>query len=1206
MTPARCTSAPQLNMAAPHLNRDHQLPPGLVEVEKRTPIRTVIVESDEFERISQSLHGALQGISSAMPLPNTQVPNTPNTPNTPSTIPMVGSTSQLDSTPPASVSPKTPESKPPVPMTQLTSQTRGSMATSFHTSALSHVTSKSHSLVVSPTATAVQKNQTTSQGAESEHHDIGGIIIGFVAAGITTAVICLLLLFFFCRHKRKREVAEGNGEQSGGKGLFGRGASRSASQNSGGSRRKLLLTRNLTRGSDEKPGDNGSEDETWRPNDAVHYPPYQHIPRNLGIDGCGAESREPTSRAVSPSSAETPLPDMPTRPPTLEIRSPPLNHRPSLPIELRTIAPSNPPIAGLARPKTAYGPAAGPSRYSLVPANGRGAQRGSNKPFNKNMTETVREIAETLTALENAQELAPPSRPSQPSDSASTRSFSPSPSVAVSRNASQSPKRNTTSSRPPPPRRGSMDEPAPLASNKNSFSNLPALHIPNSSTGGNTPRPGVSRTTSFNSLREDASGIPMVWTNGDQQSPKASPTVGYEPSMELQTLLSRQSSRRATSTVQLVLPESPIDGTMNSISTTNSSILNTFKRESNPLPIPDKSPLRGISPGRSIKSISPPPHTRAPSPCSTDDENTPTTPVRMRRRNTGYRPSRPLSKSPPPALPPLPITSEMGVASSEARNTAITRTSSGSTMHDSLSRSTASYGTWSQTTTFTNANRASGSRPHSYTGPTNRLSLPGLKDAALSRFSFAPIQEALSLPSDRINAIARTPPSAEEAVDSFFQATQDEPGTETARPSFEELEETEPQLARYVSITSTSGSCRTTIEYRSNAGSRNSRVLSRSTIRSMDMPDEYDEDDDADVVTRTDTCTDIEDVTATYTASSINRTNSSASAARRGRPRSLRDYSDMSDNTNSAYSPTLSMLNFYSSPTERCSIAAAPPSTRSSLATRRNSQVPNISIPQPQLYTHPNTQLEILHYEEAPAPIISRSAHANAMLSTGAPGATGSLSSATSPVSFTTASSSSASSSSSVSPHLNPRLDIGARLPMDGTLVPIPTPQIYSSSTEDFSPEIPGLQLQRQPSYLAFPKQYYGDLDTSSPDYKQSVESLAIPGNNSPSKLEIYVDAGIGAGTSERNISLGTESTLDHSSFRDLDTKSSSEVLEFSSDEAASSGANDTRELDLEIGSCSRVAANAVEDGTRRKRKRSAMMSGFYDGRGRSRERRLV
>ncbi|KAF3919166.1 hypothetical protein ABW21_db0209382 [Orbilia brochopaga] len=1145
-------------MAAPHPNREHQIPPAwAIVVEKRDPIKTVIVESEEFDRISQSIQAGLQDITSTMPPQDKQA-------NTFSTISVV-KTAQPDSVASAPVSPKTPESKPSLPMDQLTSQIRGSTVTGIHTSALSRHTAKSHSLHASPTITNSPKNNATHHGAEDEHHDVGGIIIGFVAAGITTAVICLLLLFFFCRHKRKREVGDASGEQNK-KGFFGRGASRSASQNSGGSRRKLLLSRKPTRGNDEKLGENGSEDETWKPNDAVHYPPYQHIPRNLEVDGYVADSREPTSRAVSPSSAETPLPDMPTRPPTLEIRSPPLNHRPSLPIELRTFAPSNPPIAGLARPKTSYGPTAGPSRYSLVPANGRGAQRGSNKNSNKNIAETVREIAETLNSLENPGKLpAPP----QFGDSSSTRSFSPSPSVTVSRNASQSSNKNAIASRLPPSRRGSLDEPITLAGDKASFASLPALKIPDSSTRANTPRPGVSRTTSFNSLREDASGIPMVWTNGDQQSPKASPTV--DPSMELHALSSRPSSRRITSTVQLVLPESPIDGTMNSISTTNSSILNSYNRQSNPLPIPEKSPLRGISPGRSIEGISPP-HTRAPSPCSTDDEATPTTPVRMRRRNTGYRPSRPLSKSPPPALPPLPIEPLVITPSAPQAGNTITRSNSSSTMHDSLSRSTASYGAWSQATTFTNANRASGSRPHSFSAATTRLSSLGLKDVALSRFSFAPIQEALSIPTDRVDAISPTPSSAEEAVDSFFQAIQDEPGPETARPSFEELEETEPQLARYVSITSTSGSCH----------------------------GEFDVDVDA--ATRTETCTDIEDATQTYT-SSIGRTDSSASMSRRGRPRSLRDYSDMSDNTNSAYSPTLSMLNFYSSPVDRCSVAAAA-SSRSSLATRRNSQVPNISIPQPQLYTHPNTQLEIIHYEEDAEPAAATSVDRNAMLSAEVPGATGSLSSATSPLSFTTASSS-ASSSSSVSPRLNTALGNGARLPIGGSLVPpIPTPQIYSSSTEDFSPDIQALQLNRQPSYLAFPDKRYLD-SSSSPEYKPSIENLVFTGNDSTSQVALYSDAGIGTGSSDRNISLGTESTLDHSSFRD-DTKSSSDVHEFSSDEAASSGAKDSSDIDLEIGGRSRFGLNTGEDIARRKRKRSALITGFETGRGRSRERRLV
>ncbi|KAJ6261562.1 hypothetical protein Dda_4232 [Drechslerella dactyloides] len=1183
-------------MTTTRLTREHRLPPGVAAVEKRwPPIRTVIVDSSEFDRITQSVQGAIQ----APPHPDGQA-------TTFSTVSVVKNL-QPDSAASTARPPKTPESKPALSVSQVTSQGNRIMVTSFHTSAHHHPTTKPQSHHGSPTTTAPQKSSTGDKGVEGEDHNIGGIIIGFVAAGITTAVICLIMLFFFCRHKRKREVRGANGERR--KGLFGRGTTRSASQNSGESRRKLLLNRNLTRGSDEKPSDSGNEDtylltlhqEPWKPNDAVHYPPYQHIPRTLRVDAYGAESREQTSRAASPSSAETPLPDMPTRPPTLEIRSPPLNHRPSLPIELRTIVPTTPPIVGLTRPKTAYGPNAGPSRYSLLPANSRGSQRNKNKMNNKDVAEKADERGYALNTLESPEFLPPPSRRA---DAASTCSNSQPPSASSSRQASPS-KKNTASSRLPASRRGSVDESAGIASSKNCFNNLPALVIPSNKAEVNAPRPSVSRTNSYNSLREDASGIPMVWTNVDQQSPKASPTVGHEQAMELNILPSQPPSRRATSTMQLEIPESPIDGTMNSVSTTNSSILHTFSRVSNPLPIPDKSPLRGISPGPSVKSISPP-HTRAPSPCPTDDSNEPTTPVRMRRRNTGYRPAQPLSQSPPPALPALPLAPIILTTSAHGGNTT-TRPSSCSTMQDSLPCSTPSIGTWSQTTTSFNANRTSTGRPHSYSATTTRSSILGLKDGALSRFSFSPIQEnraSLPVPGHRASMLSLAHPSAEEAVDSFFQATQAGQGTETARPSFEELEETEPQLARIVSITSTSGSCRTTIEFKPSVESQHSRMLSRSTIRTMDMHYENMEQgendfrigSDFDTASGIDTRIDMDDMAATYISSTISRTNSSASSVpRTGRHQSLRNVGEPGDTNSATYSPTLSMLNFYSS---RDSIAAAPPSSRSSLAMRRNSQVPNISIPQPQLYIHPNNQLEIAYYEEDPALTIPTGPNAH-LLSAETAGATGSLSSATSPVSFTTADSSSASSSSSISPRLNSALDIGAPVSKHGSLIPIPTPQIYSSSTEDLSPDLLALQLQRQPSYLAFPKPYYEDPDSPSLRFKPSVDSLAATDNQGTGRLELHT------GSSERNISLGTESTLDKSSFRDAD-KSSSGLHESSSDEGTSSGASDAGDFDQEINACGTAGASTVDDSIRRKRKRSAMFSGFEDDRGRLRERRLL
>ncbi|KAF3933097.1 hypothetical protein ABW20_dc0110074 [Dactylellina cionopaga] len=825
----------------------------------------------------------------------------------------------------------------------------------------------------------------------------------------------------------------------------------------------------------------------------------------------------------------------------------------------------------------------------MAPVVDRGVRRSSTKTHKKNPVPSSkpRGRAYTLTNLDSPDALAPPA---QATEAPANRASSRSPTKELNRRASQNSQRYTIF--PKSEKRGSFDG---STTGNVANVNLPNLLIPGSgnASSSNSPRPGISRASSHNSLREDASGIPTFWTNGD--SPKASPTRlrgesgFYGPSLELTILPSRLSSRKSAK-LHLVFPESPIDGTMKSVSTTGSSILDTFKRGSGPLPIPDKSPLRSTSPGRSIRTASPP-ATRPSSSCPTEsgalDAQSPESNVKMRRRNTGYRPDRRLSQSPPPTLPPLPVPRLSTAISDPQVLDAHDSTSSGSTTVESHSGNTNSLGAWSQIITGSNANRSSG-RPHSFSTNTT-LSTVGTKERPHTRFSFEPIRENRDsltvIPLNRestmtavgARAIGKT---AEEAVDSFFQAQN---GIETARPSLEEID-TEPQLARYVSITSTSGSCRTTIDFKPGAESLHSRVLSKSTIRTMDM---LEEDDD--------TCTDIEDVTATPGLSrSDSIMSTSGISSHRIRPRQLRNLTDSTDiSDSSTYSPTLSMLNFYSSSAgARYSMTAGPPSNRTSLATRRNSHVPNISIPQPQLYIHPNTQLEILSSEETLEETIEDTLAAPAPRG-------GSLSSATSPVSFTTAD----SSNLSYSPPMD--AEIGAPIPMNAA-IPIPTPRIYSSSQEDLSPMHADMNMKRQASYLNFNStKSYGDLSSLDIDGRPSMKSLTVYTNlgpNAGSRLSLYNSHN----QMGRSVSAGTESTLDKSSFRDLDMeKSTSGLLEFSDEAGSVVASSDGGEFDLEIGARDRARSRsrAVGETASLKRKRSAF---FKDGRGRSRERRLV
>ncbi|EWC47475.1 hypothetical protein DRE_00443 [Drechslerella stenobrocha 248] len=910
---------------------------------------------------------------------------------------------------------------------------------------------------------------------------------------------------------------------------------------------------------------------------------------------------------------------MPTRPPTLELRNPPLNHRPSLPIELRALASSNLPVSGLTRPKTAYGPT-GPSQYSLVPVNGRGAQQGSTRTSNTQSPQP-RERAYTLQALESPPRAASLARPI---DAASTHPLCCSATNNEQR-VSQTSRRNANSTRVS--KRGIPEETEFGPRDKGTSPNFPTILIPTNWSAQGATRHGLSRAASYNSLREDASGIPTVWTNGDQQSPKASPTGAQSAHMESYALPSRQSSKNMGDTVQMVIPESPVDGTMNSVSTTNSSILDSFKRRSrSPQPIPDKSPLRGATPSK-----------RSPSIRATGN-NSSEIPIKVRRRDTGYRPNRAPPHSPPPSLPPLIATPPIPRSPGARAPGAITRAPSSSMLQGP--RNTMGV-TDQDTLPIDTEDGTDINRPFSYVTGTTRPSTMNMNEGMESRFSFSPVDEKLdSIPASSTRDSSLSPhegshdtfgkATAEEAVDSFFLATQN--GMETARPSLEEIEETEPQLARYVSITSTSGSCRTTIDFKPSAESLHSRMLSKSTIRTMDMHLEGEE------AAQEGTCTDIEDATA---SSLLSRPNSSASVAQRGRPRPLYGIVDSADTDSegigSAYSPTLSMLNFYSSSSAaRYSIATGPPSTRSSLAARRNSYVPNISIPKPQLYIHANAQLEIPH-REVNHTVATIGADGNALLSTEtgtlATTGNGSISSATSPASFTTAGSSSSSSASSSSPGLNAAINVGAPVPMN-TAIPIPTPQIYSESAEDLSPDMLQMQMHRQPSYLAFPKRHYGDLESSSPSpgFKpaMSMTDLAIHESEiSSGMLNTYIvaDANVGSGmginTNNRSVSEGTQSTLDNSSFRDLDMKSNSGLLD-SSDEVASamgsSGYSDASgEFDLEIGGgggggSDMEDAKPADNAARRKKNRAIVFGAngdmdriaFEDGRGRLRERRLV
>lgn len=808
-----------------------------------------------------------------------------------------------------------------------------------------------------------------------------------------------------------------------------------------------------------------------------------------------------------------------------------------------------------------------------------GVRRSSIKTHKKPQEPngSTRGRAYTLNTIKSPEGLAPLAR--NIDMFSSSRSPSHSPTSDLSRQASTSSQRYSIF--PKGERKGSLD--GSVASNSTN-GKLAGLYIPGPS-NANTPRAGISRAASYKTLREDASKIPIVWMNG-AESPKACPTRARAdgesgPPPDLQALPVLPTSRRSRN-LQIAIPESPIDGTMRSVSTTNSSILDTFKRSSGPLPLPEKLPLRPTSPGYSIKpSMSS--LTGASPPCPTkdyiSDATESGTPGRMRRRNTGYKPTRPPSGSPPPALP-TPPTSTIALIQEGLQNDGTDE----AVTDESRSRNTMPLGTWSQIT-FANTNK--GSRPHSYSTNTtlSMLSLGmKLKEKANTRFSASPICETYD--SGTIAASSRnsympksdsqaTHQSPEQAVDSFFQTPQ---GGNDNRLSLGEIEYTEPQFARCISITSTSGSCRTTIEFKSSAESLHSRILSRSTIRTTDM---HLEDIDLE------TCADIEDVTATFT-----RSNSTASGymSRRGHPSQLQSATDSIDidmaNSviSSTYSPTLSMYNFYSSDSTRYSTTVAPPSTHSPIAARRNSIVPNISIPQPQFYTFPNTQLEASHVEELG-------------LTSGSTNPTGgSLTSATSPVSFTTANSSEASYSSPLD------ADIGVPIPLNAA-VPIPTPQIYSSIQEDLSQVHIHPALKRQGSYPSFnPDKSYGDLNSAlslatGPVLlgKPSLKSLAV---NSlfGSRLDTH---GFG-----RSMSVGTLSTLDMSSFRDSDIdKSMSSGLLENSDNSANDieGSIASDAVDSDVSSISeKRRSRSLGAITTLKRKRSTTI--VKDVRGRSRE----
>ncbi|KAK6517003.1 hypothetical protein TWF506_006882 [Arthrobotrys conoides] len=1137
-------------------------------VEKRSPIQTITVDSEEFDRITRNW-GGLENLAG--------IANTIGQATTLSTVPRAKSSSSpqslVETTPTLTV--KTPESKPALPITEPITRTVVTIGfTQSITSPHSHPTSKpvaSQGTAAATTSVAHQTQSSAHSKPEEQHHDhVAGIVVGLVAAGVTSAIVLLVGLFFFCRYRRRREVAKSEEGEVGRKsGSFGRGAKRSASQNSAESKRKLLA-RTTTR-----EHDGGSEDEHWKPDEKVHYPPYQHIPRNLGNDlAPSSDQCDRTTRAVSPSSADTPLPELPIRPPT-EVRNTALRHRPSLPIELRPFNASTRPIAGLTRPKTAYGNN-GPGRYSMAPTarSGCAVRRSSTKTHKKKQQApngSPRGRAYTLNTVESPERLAPLVRTND--TFSPSRSHSHSPTPCLSRRASTSSQRYSIF--PKGERKGSFD--GSVAGSSTNGKSM-GLRIPGHG-GGNTPRAGVSRAASSMSLREDASGIPTVWMNG-AESPKASPTrVRVDgvsgPPPDFQVLPVLPISRRSGK-LQISIPESPIDGTIKSVSSTNSSILDTFNLSSGPLPIPEKSPLRPTSPGYSIKSNSSS-LARSPSPCPTDSTE-PGTPGGVRRRNTGYKSPRLPSGSPPPAVPtPTIALTQENLQDDNSISETIT--------DESRFHNTMSLGTWSQIAFTANT------RPHSYSTNTtmSMLSL-GMKERLNTRFSASPIYEVYDsgetaassrnslLPTS--NSRTKHQSCAEHTIDSVFHNNRS--GANINRLSLEDIEYIEPELARCISITSTSGSCRTTIEFKSSAESLHSRMLSRSTIRTTDM---HLEDIDLE------TCTDIEDVTATFT-----RSNSVASAysPRRERPSQLGNMTADSigieiNNSviSSTYSPTLSMYNFYSSSSARYSTSVAPPSSRSPIAARRNSIVPNISIPQPQLYTLPNTQLEINHVEELGLPSGSTNP------------AGGSLTSATSPASFTTANSSEASYS--------PPLDagIGAPTPLNAA-VPIPTPQIYSSSQEDLSQMHIHPIIKRQGSYLSFhPDQSYCDLNSALSHAtgpvllgKQSQNSLAVTslfGN----RLDTH---GIG-----RRMSVGTLSTLDMSSFRDLDTdKSISSGLLESSDESAnnirSSIASDSGDSDAgSVGEKRR--SRSLGALTTLKRKRSTIAK---DVRGRSRERRLV
>ncbi|KAF3180426.1 hypothetical protein TWF225_007286 [Orbilia oligospora] len=1141
----------------------------LQAVEKRAPIQTITVDSEEFDRITRNWIGLenLAGIT-----------NTIGHATTLSTVPRAKSSSSpqnlVETTPTLTV--KTPESKPALPIAEPVTRTVVTIGfTQPITSPHPYSTSKPAARQDTATTSVAHQTQSSAHSKpDDQHHDhVAGIVVGLVAAGITSAIVLLVGLFFFCRYRRRRELAKGEEGEAGRKsGSFGRGAKRSASQNSAESKRKLLA-RTTTR----EQNDGGSEDEHWKPDEKVHYPPYQHIPRNLGSDlAANSDHCDHTSRAVSPSSADTPLPELPIRPPT-EIRNTAPRHRPSLPIELRPFSASNRPVAGLTRPQTAYGNN-GPGRYIMSPKaqSGCAVRRSSTKTHKKKPqapSGSPRGRAYTLNTVESPERLAPLARNTDMFSSSSSRSHSHSPTPGLNRRASTSSQRYSIF--PKGERKASLDG---SVAGSSTNGKVAGLNIPGHS-GANTSR-GISRVASSNSLREDASGIPTVWMNG-AESPKASPTrvrvdgaSGPPPDFQVPPVfpISRRSGK-----LQIAIPESPIDGTIKSISSTNSSILDTFKRSSGPLPIPEKSPLRPISPGYSIKSNSSS-LARSPSPCPTDDSTEPGTPGRVRRRNTGYRSPRRPSGSPPPALP----TPTIALPQDDLRDD---NSATETITDESRSHNTMSLGTWSQITSTANT------RPHSYSTNTtmSRLSL-GMKEKVNTRFSASPIYE--SYDSGEIAASSRDsflPTSdshakhqscADQAVGSFFHANRS--GANINRLSLEDIEYIEPELARCISITSTSGSCRTTIEFKPSTESLHSRMLSRSTIRTNDMRLE-----DIDL----ETCTDIEDVTATFT-----RSNSIASGyiSRYGRPSQLGDTIDSIDvdinNSviSSTYSPTLSMYNFYSSGSARYSTSVAPPSSRSPIAARRNSIVPNISIPQPQLYSHPSSQLEIDDVEEL------------ALTSGSTNPAGGSLTSATSPLSFTTAN----SSEVSYSPPLD--ADIGAPIPLNAA-VPIPTPQIYSSSQEDLSQMHINPTFKRRGSYMSFhPDQSYCDLN-SALSHATGPVLLGKPSQNSLAVNSLFGGRfdthGLG-----RRTSAGTLSTLDMSSFRDLDTDKSisSGLLESSSDESGNnvrnSMASDSSESDTSsIGEKRR--SRSLGALTALKRKRSTVVK---DVRGRSRERRLV